>query len=330
MVPSDALGPPRGRPVTKAERRELQERQRAAKAAARRDRNDHHTIHRTRGSSAGNDAGFSSIEVQELPRRHVLLVRHGEGTHNVRPRQNGAAWKVRCKEIDPRLTDNGMEQAAALADHPLLSSVDLVVVSPLSRAIQTASLAFGGMQQAVAAPAGRVPCRVTRFALCRLHSERWTAPCDEGRPKPELASDFPFIRAWDGYDELPECWWPTKETDADWAQRRVPAFLEWLEEQPEERIAVVGHGAFFAAILGRHLKNTEVALLTSGATRRMRELKNSTMPRAEQLVRAPFLHASHTDLLQRPGAANPAHRLQVRAILELTPELGVDVRVHVV
>ena len=156
-----------------------------------------------------------------------------------------------------------MEQARALASHPLLSSVDLVVVSPLSRAIQTASLAFGEQPVASVAP-GQQPGSMRRIVLTSLHSERWTAPCDEGRPKSELALDFPFLKTWEGFDALPERWWPTQANDADWAERRVPAFLRWLDAQTSpSRIAIVGHGAFFAAILGRHLKNTEVALLAS-------------------------------------------------------------------
>ena len=176
------------------------------------------------------DIGASSIRGGSDSRQVVLLVRHGEGSHNVRGR---SSWKDRCKEVDPKLTAKGEEQSRALVGHPLLASVDLVVVSPLSRAIQTAALAFGEEPQlgAVGSEAQPPSVKHRRILLTPLHTERWTAPCDEGRPKSELALDFPYIQAWEGFDALPERWWPTQATDADWADRRVPAFLRWLEDQ---------------------------------------------------------------------------------------------------
>ena len=97
-----------------------------------------------------------------------------------------------------------------------------------------------------------------RTVLSALHSERWSAPCDQGRPKSELAAQFPFVASWEGFDGLPEEWTPTQGSDADWERKRVPAFLAWLKEQPEARIVVVGHGAFYAALLGKHLRNCEI------------------------------------------------------------------------
>jgi broad specificity phosphatase PhoE len=172
------------------------------------------------------------FRVRTTSERVVLLVRHGEGLHNVRARHGG------LDIVDPLLTDRGRQQAAALVGSALLAGCELLVVSPLSRAI-----------------------------LSPLHSERWCGACDEGRPKEALARAFPFIRRWEGFDTLEEHWTPTKETDADWSTRRVQAFLAWLRAQPERRPVVIGHGAFFGAVLGRHLRNCEIAELTAGATR---------------------------------------------------------------
>lgn len=62
-----------------------------------------------------------------------------------------------------------------------------------------------------------------------------------------------------GFDELAENWTPTSSTDCNWRQIRLPMFTAWLKAQAEDRIAVVGHGAFFQPLLGRHLRNCEVA-----------------------------------------------------------------------
>ena len=85
--------------------------------------------------------------------KRIFLVRHGEGTHNA----TGDGSK-----IDPLLTARGQAQAASLRGHLQLESCTLVVVSPLSRAVQTAATIFGEKPSA-------------RTVLTPQHSERWSA-----------------------------------------------------------------------------------------------------------------------------------------------------------
>lgn len=173
-----------------------------------------------------------------------MLVRHGQGYHNV---------KKNYSIEDPELTEKGRLQAEELRHNIDLATVELIVVSPLTRAIQTAQIAWGEMP--------RVPVHITA-----LHSERVNEPCDMGRPKSKLEGHFPFLRNWGGWAELPERWTLTKEEDKNWQAQRVPAFLEWLRNRPERRIAVVGHGEFFYGMteaLGKptDLRNCEVKIL---------------------------------------------------------------------
>ena len=170
-------------------------------------------------------------------RQRIILVRHGQGEHNVADHY----WKT----PDPKLTKRGEAQASRLRGHKLFSGADLVVCSPLSRAIQTALAAFE------AQPA-------TRFALSALLTERWSAPCDSGRPKSAIGTDFPMICGWEGFEELPEHWTPPSGSDrAGWRQR-VAAFAVWLHARPERHIVCVGHSNFFAGVCGEHFANCEV------------------------------------------------------------------------
>lgn len=66
----------------------------------------------------------------------VLLIRHGEAEHNAR-------WKLHSDTRDTLLTQRGEAQALAISSELLLIEVELLVVSPLSRAIQTAAIVFG-------------------------------------------------------------------------------------------------------------------------------------------------------------------------------------------
>jgi len=166
----------------------------------------------------------------------VSLIRHGEGAHNATGRYN---------ICDPFLTQVGVKQAQALRSNEALKDCELLVVSPLSRAIQTSVAIFGEHPS----------CRVV---LSPLVSERWTGACDEGRPKSQLLASFPFLASWEGFDSLPEEWTPKKGSDDNWREQRVPAVRAWLKRQPEHRVVIVGHGCFFEGLSGKYLSNCEV------------------------------------------------------------------------
>lgn len=185
--------------------------------------------------------------------RQVLFLRHGEGIHNATK-----DWSI----FDPSLTPVGEAQADALAGSAVLADCELLVVSPLRRAIETAvrALPWSGTWSATADYAAGTPDMQRRVVLLPLHSERWSAPCDEGHHKLALSTMFSCVRGWEGFSELADDWSPKRENDRNWIQERVPRFKQWLAEQPERRIVVVGHGAFFHECLGgRHLRNCEVA-----------------------------------------------------------------------
>merc|ERR1712224_489287 len=94
-------------------------------------------------------ADKDACDIEPIVQR-VVLVRHGEGEHNA---------TRNYKLIDPHLTEKGIIQARSLSGHPLFNGVELIVVSPLTRAVQTALEAFGPRP-----PHGR-------YYLSALHSE---------------------------------------------------------------------------------------------------------------------------------------------------------------
>eukprot|EP00747_Dinoflagellata_sp_TGD_P168035 gnl/TRDRNA2_/TRDRNA2_193551_c0_seq1.p1 gnl/TRDRNA2_/TRDRNA2_193551_c0~~gnl/TRDRNA2_/TRDRNA2_193551_c0_seq1.p1 ORF type:complete len:258 (-),score=22.51 gnl/TRDRNA2_/TRDRNA2_193551_c0_seq1:214-987(-) len=199
-----------------------------------------------RSTRTKNATGGPSAQVQR-----VILVRHGEGEHNVS--QEG--WGT----VDPRLTTRGKKQAVAIRKHHLLNGCELLVVSPLQRAVQTAVRIFSEQPT----------CRVV---LTARHTERWAGPCDEGRPKADLLRDFPFLADWEGWRALSSgAWWGTEKSDRRWWKTRVPTFKQWLREQPERHVVVVGHGAFFQGMSGKYIKNCEVYEMPATCMRGVRK-----------------------------------------------------------
>ena len=171
----------------------------------------------------------------------IHLIRHAQSEHNARVRAVPDEDTVRYDPAmrDAPLTAIGHAQAQALADDmAALPEVELVVTSPLTRAIQTMTHAFR---------AHRAP-RVVEH----LHREHLDSFCDVGRAPADLSQAFPAL----SFAHLDNPWWHTDpDDDGPFArepipvlERRVQTFADWLAARPETTIAVIGHGTFLRTL----------------------------------------------------------------------------------
>lgn len=180
----------------------------------------------------------------------VHCIRHGQSTFNAHFMETG----LDPMHPDAPLTELGRRQAAERAAELRQYPYELVVTSPLTRAIQTTMRLFGDHP---ASPPIHVEC---------MHREFLESSCDVGRAPNLLARDFPHL----SFDHLDEIWWHNEGEPCDRGfvieppgtlSQRVRQFREWLAMRPERLIAVVGHGTFFYHLTGRQLQNCEVAAL---------------------------------------------------------------------
>ena len=189
-------------------------------------------------------------------RKRLLLLRHGQALHNPRAEARRAAgcsfdeFLHTMKEddaLDADLTPLGRQQAAAACNSvdggAASLGIELIVASSLSRAIETAALAFPE-----AAAAGR-----DRFISldCLCERSGWLLNAKR-RPRDELVSRFPAV-GFDLLTETDECWTEELEEEAACAQRGYEALL-WVARRPESTIAVVAHGGIFHYLLSQHSK----------------------------------------------------------------------------
>lgn len=172
------------------------------------------------------------------------FVRHGQALHNVRAevrRSEGCSFDEFLRlmkeddAFDAELTSEGRGQAeaAARATSPLL--VDLIVCSPLTRAIDTAQRMFAHHIQ-----------RGTRV-VCLEDLREWNGMLANAqrRSKTDLARRFADV----DMSLIPEddtSWTPALEPEHAVAARGLRA-LRWVTNRPEENIAIVAHGGIFSA-----------------------------------------------------------------------------------
>ena len=179
--------------------------------------------------------------------KRLLIVRHGQAAHNPRAE---AAREAGCTHaeflqimrqddvLDAPTTDLGKEQARALRDKHSWDHLDLVVSSPLSRALETADV--------IAPPTIKRVC-VENFREINgwlLNAKR--------RNRSDLEECFP---QWDfseteisASDDL---WTPDLEEQIDCAHRGYEG-LCWLLNRPEENILLVSHGGLLKFTMNLH------------------------------------------------------------------------------
>lgn len=189
--------------------------------------------------------------------KRVVLIRHGNSTYNAwreETLRNCRCCSSRWTAHDAPLSEKGEQQVRQLHDTVralnLHQEVQLIVTSPLSRAISTARGGFWGP-----ASGDAIRQRPPMVALA-LVAERLDTACDIGKPRSELERSFRDV----DFSLVEEFWWyggkdnrprpgqPHEREPWSVCHRRIEETIRWLQRRPETCIAVVGHSAFFQAM----------------------------------------------------------------------------------
>lgn len=169
----------------------------------------------------------------------LFLVRHARGVHNYAAGLHGVEAYKKWEYEDARLDDAGKAQAAKLQSEFAKANIklDVVLCSPLTRTLQTATIAF----KHSAAPIVAVEC---------LREAYGAHPCDRRRPRSVIQGEFPKVdmtKIAKGEDPL---WTEQRETYKSVIQRAAK-FVQVLRALPATttHIAVVSHGVFLDCLL---------------------------------------------------------------------------------
>uniref|UniRef100_A0A7S4MZW9 Phosphoglycerate mutase (2,3-diphosphoglycerate-dependent) n=1 Tax=Odontella aurita TaxID=265563 RepID=A0A7S4MZW9_9STRA len=190
--------------------------------------------------------------------KRILFLRHGQAAHNPRAEaaRSAGCTHERFLELmrqddafDAPLTALGETQATEGADRyrHVLRNVDLVVSSPLSRALRTADLTVSPSSEDGEGSIGH-PSRVCVEDFREING--WLVNAKR-RDRSDLEGQF--HPSWDFSDltESDETWTETLETEAGAAERGYRGLL-WLSKRKEERILVVCHGGILRFLMNQH------------------------------------------------------------------------------
>jgi glucosyl-3-phosphoglycerate phosphatase len=167
----------------------------------------------------------------------VLLLRHGQSYFNL----HFNATRIDPGIEDPELTPLGIEQAAAAAVQLSAHALTRIIISPYTRALQTA-------QPIVAMH--KVPVAI----MCEVREQAAYA-CDVGSPPHVLAARFPQH----DFSHLPSRWWHEGSETAEQTGARADAFRRLMAARDDSPTTLlVGHWAFILALTGIALANGEI------------------------------------------------------------------------
>jgi len=193
--------------------------------------------------------------------------------------------------LDTPLSNRGIKQANELSqriqlgkdnDEPdVIKDIDLIIVSPLTRALQTMEL---GLLPHIAADAKKVP-----IVALPLAAERLYLISDVGKPTSELSERFPYVdfeSEFSNNNNQDYHWWYTFDNDAtvqnteyvEWRpinegqtyackgepsrrfHRRMVSLYDWLDARTESTIALVTHWGVIQWLIGQDFQNCEMRI----------------------------------------------------------------------
>jgi broad specificity phosphatase PhoE len=163
------------------------------------------------------------------------LMRHGQGYHSAEVTKDGHLLH------DPSLTPKGITQCQARrATFPRHAQIDLLLASPLRRAIQTTTHAFSP-----------VISRGQRIIALPAAEEVSSDPSDTGSSTATLRAefgddlvDFSHLTSSSGGDDG---WFEHKgefSTEAGKVHARAETLRRWIRAREEKEVVLVSHGYF--------------------------------------------------------------------------------------
>ncbi|MDE8349898.1 MAG: histidine phosphatase family protein [Acidocella sp.] len=167
----------------------------------------------------------------------MYLLRHGQSLFNL----HFTATRQDPGIEDPALTDLGHAQAEQAAVWLADKAITRVIISPYTRALQTAQPVL----------------RVHDVPVEIMHEvrERYAFSCDVGRHKDELAAAFPAHE----FDHLPDRWWPDEFETVEAITERAAGFRAAMRARDDAPTTLlVSHWAFILTLSGVSAANGEI------------------------------------------------------------------------
>ena len=173
----------------------------------------------------------------------IYCIRHGLSLHNLLYKKYGSSTFYNPDYVDTMLLPEGRQQALSLRDNwDEINNIELVIVSPLKRTLETAIIIFQNKN---------IPIIALEF--CREYP-LGKHTCNKRSNKEELELLYPTVnfdnltsnkdREWDDFNE------ETLES----LNKRIELLINYIKDRDENKIAFVNHSSFIGQMKDKHIK----------------------------------------------------------------------------
>jgi len=173
----------------------------------------------------------------------LYCIRHGLSLHNKLYHKHGSKTFYDKDYVDTMLLPEGRQQAQTLGKTwNEINNIELVIVSPLKRTLETAVNIFENID---------VP--IIALEMCRefpmgLHT------CNKRSNKEELELLYPQVNFDNILSQKDNLWDDKQEESIDSLNSRIALFTEYIKNRSETKIAFVNHAAFIGQMKDKHIK----------------------------------------------------------------------------
>lgn len=176
--------------------------------------------------------------------KNVYCIRHGTAEHNVLFHEVGEKAYMMIK--DSNLTQEGQEESIALGKNWLDKNyIELVLVSPLTRTIQTANNIFNGTQ-----------VKMMAFDEIKEYPGSYE-PINHRKDKHELVVKYNKTINFKALSEKDSLWHETDVESMESLEERVKKMKDYILSRKETNIAIVSHSSYLAYFLRGKITDTD-------------------------------------------------------------------------
>ena len=173
--------------------------------------------------------------------KNLYLIRHGHSLHNELFHKIGLqAFRI-PESIDSPLTGEGHLQSIELGQSwKKKSEIELVLVSPLMRTLETAMNIFGDTD---------IPMISEEFLREYPIGED---TCNKRSSLTSIKNKFPKIQ-FNLVSDGDTLWTPDYRENINELEQRLDEMIKYLQNRKEKNIAIVGHSSYFGQFKDNHI-----------------------------------------------------------------------------
>ena len=173
----------------------------------------------------------------------LYCIRHGLSLHNKLYHKHGSKTFYDNDYVDTMLIPEGKQQARILGETwDEINNIELVIVSPLKRTLETAVNIFEGIDVPI------IALEICREFPMGLHT------CNKRSNKEELELLYPRVNFDDIISNKDDLWNDKEEESKISLNSRIILVKEYIKNRPEKNIAFVNHAAFIGQMKDNHIK----------------------------------------------------------------------------